>query len=395
MLILYFLLGSLLFLSPLAQAKDKEEVIQKTDILFNTEAKETPKAKKPLPQKVAPQQTVAPSPAKESTTKTKEPVAPSQGTVPAPAPSSTPSQVKEKTTDTKTPAQPPISSLVVSRPAEAPASDVKPATAPVGPPEAKKEVPPIPSTQVMTVSNKAGQPSLQEILQQAYECLQKDRKYEARSLYTQALFQETSEERRQIIRKHLEELNSALLFSPTPGPDFLTYQVQAGDNLTKIAKKYNTTPELLARLNRKSSTLLRIGEPLRILKGKISLLVDKSDFRLTLLLDGNYLRQYPIGLGKNDKTPEGKFVIETKMKEPTWFAPEGKIYPYGSPENILGTRWISFQNQPGLTGYGIHGTAEPESIGTESSNGCVRMYNQDVEELYNYVTAGAEVIIQR
>ncbi|OHB94142.1 MAG: hypothetical protein A3E19_07400 [Planctomycetes bacterium RIFCSPHIGHO2_12_FULL_52_36] len=150
------------------------------------------------------------------------------------------------------------------------------------------------------------------------------------------------------------------------------------------------------RLNRKSSPLLRVGEPLRVLKGKTGLLVDKSDFTLTLLLDGHYLKQYPIGLGKNDKTPEGRFIVEIKMKEPTWFSPlDGKVYAYGSPQNVLGTRWMGFQNQPGLSGYGIHGTTEPDSIGTESSNGCIRMLSQDVEELYDYVTPGAEVIIQR
>jgi len=259
-----------------------------------------------------------------------------------------------------------------------------------------KEVAFLPGAAVLPASTTASQSTLQETLQQAYECLQKDKKYDARNLYSQALFMETSEERRQLIRRHLEELNNALVLSAATSPDLLTYNVQKGDNLVKIAKQHNTTAELLMRLNRKSSPLLRVGEPLRVLKGKTGLLVDKSDFTLTLLLDGHYLKQYPIGLGKNDKTPEGRFIVEIKMKEPTWFSPlDGKVYAYGSPQNVLGTRWMGFQNQPGLSGYGIHGTTEPDSIGTESSNGCIRMLSQDVEELYDYVTPGAEVIIQR
>ncbi|MFN3466793.1 MAG: L,D-transpeptidase family protein, partial [Candidatus Brocadiales bacterium] len=440
----FLLLASLLFLPPLAQAKDKDEVVQKADILFKTEAKASPEAKKPATQTsgsiTASKPTSSPTPA---TKRTKEvakkekalATTPSKGTPPGPTPSvKGPGHYgKESAVATKTlvpvpamsvVAQPPSAGVTLpppsaSKPTETSLADTKQAvsTSPAEPKVAEplpvsgtpkadttplvaetppaKEVALLPSTAVVPVSTTASQNSLQETLQQAYECLQKDKKYEARNLYSQALFMETSEERRQLIRKHLEELNNVLVFSSTPSPDFFVYKVQPGDNLARIAKQYNTTAELIMRLNRKSSPLLRIGEPLKILRGKTALLVDKSDFTLTLLLDGHYLKQYPIGLGKNDKTPEGRFLIKNKMKEPTWFSPDGKIYPYGSQQNILGTRWLGFQNQPGLVGYGIHGTTEPESIGTESSNGCVRMLNQDVEELYDYVTPNTEVIIQR
>ncbi len=407
MIILLFLLCSLFFLSPLAQAKDKSEVIQKADILFKAEAKKSPKVEQRIAPKAAPAQTVTTAQTKEADHKVKDStLTPPRGVAPAPA-SSVKEPAPNKTETDKTKAITPPPSPLASKPAETPSSDTKGMTevsASGSPLEPKKEAPPAStSAPVVPVSATGGSAvgqqivptSLQEILQQAYECLQKDKKYEARNLYSQALFMETSEERRQLIRKHLEELNNVLLFSSTLSPDFVVYKVQAGDNLTKIAKQYNTTAELIMRLNRKDSPLLRIGEQLKILKGKVGLLVDKTDFTLTLLLDGHYLKQYPIGLGKNDKTPEGRFIVENKMKEPTWFSPDGKVYPYGSVQNILGTRWIGFKNQPGLSGYGIHGTTEPESIGTESSNGCVRMLNQDVEELYDYVMPGTEVVIQR
>lgn len=238
------------------------------------------------------------------------------------------------------------------------------------------------------------QDSLQELLQQAYECMEKDKKYEARSFYSRALLLETSAERRQLLKKHLDELNQALVFSPGTGPDSIIYTVKPGDTLIKIAKANNTTPELIMRLNRKGNTKILPQEPLKILHGKVSLLVDKSDFTLTLLLDGNYIKQYPIGTGKNDKTPEGKFIIENRIKDPVWYAPEG-VYPFGHPQNILGTRWLGFQDSPGLIGYGIHGTTEPESVGLESSNGCIRMLNKDVEELFDFVTEGTEVVIKK
>lgn len=235
--------------------------------------------------------------------------------------------------------------------------------------------------------------SLQETIDNAYECLLRGKKYDARKFYSQALFMETSRERREIIKRHLDALNKELVFSPTPGPGSTVYRVAAGDNLTKIAKKFNTTPGLIMKINRKKDTRIRIDEPLKILTGTPGIIVDKSDFTLTLLLDGHFIKQYHIGTGKNNSTPEGSFVIETMLKNPVWYSPEG-VYPYGHPKNILGTRWLGFQNKPGVVGYGIHGTTKPETIGTESSNGCIRMKNEDVEELYDFVTPGTKIIIR-
>ena len=61
----------------------------------------------------------------------------------------------------------------------------------------------------------------------------------------------------------------------------------------------------------------------------------------------------------------------------------------GDPKNILGSRWM------GLTAksYGIHGTTDDASIGSQCTQGCVRMHNKDAEELYDIVPAGAEVTI--
>ena len=91
----------------------------------------------------------------------------------------------------------------------------------------------------------------------------------------------------------------------------------------------------------------------------------------------------------------GTFEVKNKIKEPTWYSPNGGVFPYGHQENILGTRWIGFKDKPDVIGYGIHGTTLPETIGTASSNGCVRMINGEVEELFDFVTLDTEIIIQR
>ncbi|MHC4276730.1 MAG: L,D-transpeptidase family protein [Planctomycetota bacterium] len=243
------------------------------------------------------------------------------------------------------------------------------------------------------VNRTAPKESLQEAIDNAYESLLRGKKYDARKYYSAALFLETSRERRNILRKHLDALNNELVFSPIPGSGSVVYKVKPGDNLTKISKEFHTTPGLIMKTNRKKDTRIRINEPLKIITGQPSIVVDKSEFSLILLLDGHFIKQYHIGTGKNNSTPEGTFVVETRLKNPVWYSPEG-VYAYGHPKNILGTRWLGFQNEPGIVGYGIHGTTMPESLGTEASNGCIRMRNEDVEELYDFVTASTEVTIK-
>ena len=225
--------------------------------------------------------------------------------------------------------------------------------------------------------------------------LKEGKKYEARNILSDLFISKKIPEKQKEIKELLDKLNEELIFSSLPSPDATMYTVQPGDVLARIAKQFNTNYELIARINKKSPTRLNIGDKLKILTGKEKILINKSDYTLTLLLNDYYVKQYRIGIGKNDKTPAGTFEVKNKMKEPTWYSPSGGIFPYGHPENILGTRWIGFKDKPGLYGYGIHGTTLPESIGTASSNGCVRMVNSDMEELYDFVTSDTEIIIQR
>ena len=74
--------------------------------------------------------------------------------------------------------------------------------------------------------------------------------------------------------------------------------------------------------------------------------------------------------------------------------PEWKGIPYGDPKNILGTRWMGITDaQKTLKEYGIHGTWQPETVGAYVSKGCIRLLNDDVEELYKIVMIGTPVTI--
>lgn len=227
----------------------------------------------------------------------------------------------------------------------------------------------------------------------ASEYLKKGKKFEARNELSDLYFAETDKARRLEIKNKLDELNAELVFSKRPSPDAFLYEVKPGDSLIKIASKYDTNYEFIMHINRKVRTNIRVGERLKILNGNVTVLVDKSDYTLTLLLNGHFIKQFSVGIGKSDKTPVGDFLVDNKLINPVWYSPDG-IYQYGDPKNVLGTRWIGFEDQEGLYGYGIHGTTEPDSIGKEMSNGCIRLTNEDVEELFNYVKAKTKVVIQ-
>lgn len=225
--------------------------------------------------------------------------------------------------------------------------------------------------------------------------LREGKKTEARNILSDFFMNKSIPEKQKEIKELLDKLNKELIFSPLPSPDAAIYTVQPGDALERIARKFNTTYELIMRINGKPTTRLTIGERFKILTGKTKIVVNKSDFTLTLLMNNYYVRQYKICIGKDNKTPEGIFEVKNKLKEPTWYAPEGGVFPYGHEENILGTRWIGFKDRPDAYGFGIHGTTQPETIGTAASMGCIRMLNTDVEELYDFVTLDTEIIIQR
>jgi lipoprotein-anchoring transpeptidase ErfK/SrfK len=198
------------------------------------------------------------------------------------------------------------------------------------------------------------------------------------------------------------ELSQRVVFSASAMPRALTVPVGHGDTLAEICtklrkeQKATVTPRFLEMVNDVSAARLRAGSSLKVPTEAMSILVDKDEYRLYVLLGGCVIKDYPIGIGKNEKTPEGRFTIQSKVKNPQWTNPEtGKALNVGEPGHLIGTRWMSFSNEHGKTGFGIHGTTEPDSIGRAESAGCVRMLKADVEELYDLVPQGSEVVIRR
>lgn len=123
---------------------------------------------------------------------------------------------------------------------------------------------------------------------------------------------------------------------------------------------------------------------------KYTIEVNKKTNQLTLYRNGAVAKIYPVATGRTPSlTPEGTFTIKNKINKPGW-----RGIPGGDPSNPLGERWLGLQvNGDNGRTYGIHGTNRPESIGTHASNGCIRMYNKNVIELYNTVPVGTKVHI--
>lgn len=179
-----------------------------------------------------------------------------------------------------------------------------------------------------------------------------------------------------------------IYFQPQPHY-FDEYLVQQGETLQGIARRYSVSWEYLERLNRIQAPRMRAGQTLKVIKGPFGAVIDLSDYDLTIHCHGHYVYHFPIGIGRDGSTPIGTFTVEDKVVNPPYNGPEGAIAA-DDPANPIGERWISLGN-----GYGIHGTIEPDSIGKAASRGCIRMHNSDVEIVYDLLTVGSEVVIQR
>jgi LysM repeat protein len=191
------------------------------------------------------------------------------------------------------------------------------------------------------------------------------------------------------IEDELGKINIDLLGSVSEGQGTLEYLVKSGDSLFVIAQKHGTTVELIKRINNLKSDFIKPGDKLKIVTDKFSIIVDKSKNILTLKVGERVVKVYRVGTGTAGCTPAGTFTITNKLVNPPWHKPGAGVVPFGDKNNVLGTRWMGFNK----TGYGIHGTWEPESIGKQESAGCVRLVNGDVEELYEIIPVGTEVTV--
>ena len=130
-----------------------------------------------------------------------------------------------------------------------------------------------------------------------------------------------------------------------------------------------------------------------------TIIVQTSEKYLYLVQGGNRALRYGIGVGRDGFQWKGLVKIARKQEWPDWRPPPEMIQrqPYlprfmaGGPGNPLGARAMYL----GATVYRIHGTNQPDTIGSKVSSGCFRLINPDVIDLYDRVPVGTRVIVRQ
>lgn len=223
---------------------------------------------------------------------------------------------------------------------------------------------------------------------QAADSFKNGNLWEAKSIYQRLISEFPESVEVMNWQKRIEEINIKLLFSPLLTPKSILYEIKPGDTLAKIAKEFKTTVELITKSNNLKGDKILPGRKIKVWIVPFSIVVDKSQNTLILKTDEEIIKTYVVSTGLNNSTPVGNFRIINKLTYPTWFKAGAVVAP-NSPDNILGSRWLGFDSP----GYGIHGTTDPQNMGKQITQGCVRMPNSDVEELYTIVPIGTEVTI--
>jgi lipoprotein-anchoring transpeptidase ErfK/SrfK len=134
-----------------------------------------------------------------------------------------------------------------------------------------------------------------------------------------------------------------------------------------------------------------------------TIVVNVPQRRLYLVQRGGRALRYGIGVGRSEGANfRGNAVIGRKEKWPHWTPTANMmaaipLYRHyaggmeGGPDNPLGPRALYLYREGHDTFFRLHGTTEPETIGQAVSSGCIRLFNQDIIDLYNLVPVGTHV----
>jgi L,D-transpeptidase ErfK/SrfK len=197
--------------------------------------------------------------------------------------------------------------------------------------------------------------------------------------------------------------------APALGPPFGEIErtlVEPGDALLDIAWRYRVGFDALERLNPDvdpwiphPGSVVRL--PTRYLlpdADPTGLVLNIPEMRLYDFTVEDGPRVYAAAVGDaEDPTPVGAFRIGAKRRHPAWYVPSSirakrpelpAVVPPG-PANPLGSRWMTL----GQTSYGVHGTNVVWSIGRTATHGCVRLYEDQIQELYERTPSGTPVTV--
>lgn len=136
-----------------------------------------------------------------------------------------------------------------------------------------------------------------------------------------------------------------------------------------------------------------------------TLVIDPRKRFLYLVEQPGKARRYGVGVGRAGLAFRGSAIVGRKAKWPRWTPTKNMIRRQprkyarfargvpGGPGNPLGARALYLYRNGRDTMYRIHGTTQPSSIGRAVSNGCIRMLNRHVKDLYQRVPKGTRVVV--
>lgn len=280
-------------------------------------------------------------------------------------------------------------------------------------PQKAVEVPAVVEEVAIPVVDEA--PSIREVPQEGplgtgAALIEQGRFLEARSLLTQAIDSGALTSSQGLeARQMLGMLNDELVFGSDVfegDPWASEYTVKPGDSLSRIVSREDLKIDwrLLQMINGLDRPeKIQVGQTIKILHGPFHAEVSKSNHQLDLFMGEGpervFVKSYTVGLGQFDSTPTGRFRVRKgqKIVNPTWTNPRtGEFYPADDPENPIGEYWLGLEGldatNKGERGFGIHGTIEPESIGTDSSMGCVRLRDGEIDTIYALMSEGVSTL---
>jgi hypothetical protein len=204
-------------------------------------------------------------------------------------------------------------------------------------------------------------------------------------------------------RLKLTEIAQKIVFSPQVFPgdqDSYTYTIKRGDVLVNIVKREKLCigEQIIQRINGIADVRkIRTGQQIKLIRGPFDAIVTKHSYLLDLYHQGMFVKSYRIGLGLDGKTPVGHWMVKPggRVPQAPWTSPVGgKIVYFGQEGYPLGRNgyWIGLvaadAGTQDLPGFGIHGTNQPDSIGRDASSGCIRLLDEDIEELFGLLYDG-------
>ncbi len=192
-----------------------------------------------------------------------------------------------------------------------------------------------------------------------------------------------------------------------PEKYFNLYTVQPGDTITSIAGQHQVPWQFIAKINGMTAPYhVNPGEQLKVVRGPFNAEIHLDRYELTLWLPvGNdasqslYAGTFPIGLGGDCPKLQGDYIIDEKFIDPEYpkYSQNPTTFGPGDANNPYGARLLALTcvNDPNHVKIGIHGTNNPQYIRQSVPYGFICLGSRDINDLYDILSVGSRVKIER